>query len=165
MTTTKPKKNANRYVPISIDEMMTFMKSNLFVVEERDNTQGRHELIFTFSWNDDNYLCKVYSSVVPQQGESRPVGDDAIRVVLLVNNNGRFVPVWKAPRVYRTKNWRIKLQQRIDESLLRGKEGEDYECPLCNSPVVMRDGRNGKFWACSSWSKTRCEFTADYRDQ
>jgi len=165
MAQAKAKKNSNRYVNISIDEMEAFMKSNFFVVSPRDKTQDQRELVYQFEWNDGHYMCKVYSSVTPLRGKARPVGGDAIRAVMFVLAEGRFVPMWKSPRVYRTKNWRVNLQRRIDECLVRGREGMDYECPMCDHPLVLRDGKNGKFWACSSWSRTKCSYTLDYKEQ
>ena len=32
-------------------------------------------------------------------------------------------------------------------------------CPLCGSEVVLKEGRFGKFFSCSSWPK--CEFVAN----
>lgn len=30
-------------------------------------------------------------------------------------------------------------------------------CPVCGSSMVLRNGKKGKFWGCSSFSKTNCK--------
>ena len=30
-------------------------------------------------------------------------------------------------------------------------------CPVCGSSMVLRTGKKGKFWGCSSFSKTNCK--------
>jgi hypothetical protein len=155
----------SRYVHITQEEFENFMKSNLFECINPD--QGRGELVYAFMWGDGDYALKVYSSIVPGSG-GRGVGADAIRTVLLartkqsIHNNSTY-PVWKAKRVHRTKNWKVNLQQRIDEGLERGCEDvENWKCPQCNSPFVLRDGKHGKFYSCSAWPVTGCNCTADY---
>jgi hypothetical protein len=34
-----------------------------------------------------------------------------------------------------------------------------HKCPLCNSDMIEREGRFGKFFACSAWPKTKCPCT------
>lgn len=34
-------------------------------------------------------------------------------------------------------------------------------CPLCGSELIVRNGRKGKFWGCSSFPK--CRFSKDWQ--
>jgi hypothetical protein len=36
-----------------------------------------------------------------------------------------------------------------------------FKCFLCDAPMVLRDGKNGKFWGCSEYPN--CKHTDDYR--
>lgn len=150
---------AERYVKISREEMDEFMSSNFFTCINPD--QRSQELVYFITWGDDNYALKVYSSILTISG-GREIGADAIRVVMFINTNAGLKAMWKAPRVYRTQNWRKNLQQRINEGLLRGCEGRDYKCPRCGSPKILRDGKNGLFWSCSMWPITKCPFTENF---
>jgi len=153
------------YVHITEAQFDAFMRENLFL---HINPDRAGEKVYAFMWNDGAYALKVYSSIVPGGG-GRKKGADAIRVVLMVrtpNEDGEGThmrPTWKATRVHRVANWRENLQQRIDEGLKRGCEDvENWECPQCGSPFVLRDGRNGKFYSCSAWPITGCNCTANY---
>lgn len=151
----------SRYVHVSIEDFEKVMKRNHFVCINDDQTH--EELTYAYMWHDGAYVIKVYSSIT-LSGGSRSCGTDAIRVVLLVKTNGVMRPGWKAPRVYRTKNWRDALQSRIDEALTRGCDGRDYECGICGQPLILREGKHGLFWSCSSWPVTKCPYTEDYEE-
>jgi hypothetical protein len=153
---------AARYVKIPEVSFDMFMRENLFV---HINPDQAGEKVYAFMWNENAYALKVYSSIVPGGG-GRSVGEDAIRVVLFVKSpDGGMRPTWKAKRVHRVKNWRENLQQRIDEGLERGCEDvENWRCPQCGSPFVLRDGKHGKFYSCSAWPITGCNCTANYEE-
>ena len=144
-----------RYTHITEEEFHKFMQDNKFVctVDEPER-----ERIYEFSWHDDTYTIKVYSSIIPGTG-SRKRGADAIRVVMFMRTDKGIRPVWKAARVYRTKNWRISLLNKIHEALFRGRGGQDYKCKFCKSPMVYRVSKHGEFWGCSSWPTTKCSYT------
>jgi len=152
----------SRYVHITRKEFESFMDENLFVCLNDDQT--RQELVYAYMWHDGAYALKVYSSIT-LGGGARDVGADAIRVVLFVNTPAGMRPMWKAARVYRTQGWRENLQQRIDEGLLRGCDGRDYECPECGAPMILREGKRGPFWGCTMFPVTQCTYTEDYDDE
>ena len=152
----------SRYVHITREEFDEVMRDNFFVCI--NDYQSSQELVYTYMWHDGAYSLKIYSSIT-LGGGARSCGADAIRVVLFVKTQTSMRPMWKGARVYRTKNWRDSLQNRIDEALLRGCDGRDYECQECGMPLILRDGKHGSFWACSSWSVTRCPYTEDYEDE
>lgn len=35
-------------------------------------------------------------------------------------------------------------------------EKENPVCPLCQEPMVLKNGKFGYFWGCTSWTKTGC---------
>jgi len=151
------------YVHITEEEFDRFMRSNLFL---HINEDAPGEKIYAFMWGDGDYALKIYSSIVPGNG-GRGVGADAIRVVLMVKTKDdkgiHMRPVWKGKRVHRVANWKNNLQQRIDEGLERGCEDVDnWRCPQCEAPFVLRDGKHGKFYSCSAWPITGCNCTANY---
>lgn len=62
----------------------------------------------------------------------------------------RFKPL--LDRVYREQE-RVKLEpERLEES-----------CPKCGSPLVIRDGRYGRFVSCSDYP--RCDYSRSYQEQ
>lgn len=148
-----------RYTHITQKEFDAFMATNFFECLNPD--QRAQELVYLFTWNDDNYLLKVYSSIVLGMG-SREVGADAIRVVLFINTPQGIRAMWRAPRVYRTENWRAHLQQRINEGMLRGREGKNYKCESCGAPMILREGKRGLFWGCSMFPISGCRYTEEF---
>ena len=53
------------------------------------------------------------------------------------------------------KNLKKKYQEVQEEKV--APEATDKKCPTCNSPLVIRKGRFGKFYACSTYPA--CKFT------
>jgi hypothetical protein len=147
----------SRYIKITPKEFEEFMKVfSLNCFTPPPGVLGR-EKVYTLYWGQNNYMLKVYSSIVPGIG-SRKKGADAIRVVLFaeVPSKGMF-PVWKAKRVNRTMNWRKNLSQRIEEAFFRGCKDCNWECEMCGSPMLIRDGWKGQFYGCTNYP--RCRFT------
>lgn len=148
------------YIHITEKEFDDFMSENLFL---HINPDQAGEKVYAFMWHDAAYALKVYSSIVPGGG-GRGVGSDAIRTVLMVKSpDGSMRPTWKGKRVHRVANWKNNLQQRIDEGLERGcADVDNWKCPQCDSPFVLRDGKHGNFYSCSAWPITGCNCTANY---
>jgi hypothetical protein len=97
-----------------------------------------------------NISMRVYTGINPS-GESRGCGQDAIRVQLFIMYEGAPAFVGKAQRVLRIETWATNLQKAID------KWEDNYKvCPACGWPMVIRNGKNGEFWGCVTWVKTKC---------
>jgi len=113
------------------------------------------------------YGCRVRSSIMPLtlrvysgiwlSGESRDVGHDAIRIVLVwrdiepYENGESDTPVIRIigieKRVNRITTWEKNLKKRI----LNWQEGMGPTCSQCHSPMVERHKNNdssAKFWGC-----------------
>ena len=152
----------SRFVVISRTEFEELMDENLFQIWNPEIISG--EYIYSFSWNDDNYLIKIFSSVEAGYNQTRKKGTDAIRLVLFAFYCGKMKPVWTAPKTLRTKNWRTILERKIIMALEKGCDGMDWECPKCGSPLILRENKEGnaKFYGCSAYFDTKCRGTRPY---
>lgn len=93
---------------------------------------------------------RVYTGIVSDT--SREVGEDAIRVTLFMFNPQTKQPVklGGSKRVHRVKGWAKNLQDRINN-------WQEYlgEPCSCGYPMVVREGKNGKFLGCSNYPNCR----------
>jgi len=78
-------------------------------------------------------------------------------MVIKWSKNGQFLACTGFPSC---KNARpLDAQQSPDGSV--DEETKDYgKCEKCGSPLILRDGRYGKFYACSAYPK--CKFTKPF---
>jgi hypothetical protein len=154
---------AGRYTHITHEEFEEIMDEYDFFCINGD--QATQEFVYSQLWHGDEYMLKVFSSIVESQG-ARDVGKDAIRVVLFIKRNNIYVPTWKGSRVYRVENWRENLGSRIREGFARGCKDIDWECPNCGGHLILRDGYHGLFYGCSNYPESRgnCKFTRNYED-
>jgi hypothetical protein len=120
------------------------------------NVPGTLELIFgkRVDQDDVQMTLRVYSSINPT-GESRDVGEDAIRVNLFMRTKtGSVHKIGGSKRVHRVEGWRKNLQDRLDNWL---EFLPEHTCE-CGLPMTPRKGVNGKFLGCvgfPSCKKTR----------
>ncbi len=76
---------------------------------------------------------------------------------------GTYLKCEKCGKTMSTKN---EEKFRLEDGVLRVKDAmvdevvENAVCPKCGSPLVVKDGKYGKFLACSSYPK--CDYTAPY---
>jgi len=142
------------YVEITEDEFDQFMYQKGFV---RDYDIRTYELIY-FKFIKPKIFIRVYSTILSQEGRSRARGQDAIRVVLRIENKRNIYTLWSGPHVKRVENWRANLANRIDEALL---QIHPLNCPKCGAFMVLRQGENGLFYGCSNYAKTKCRGTRE----
>lgn len=140
---------AARYTNITLDEFDSFMDEMKF---ERTVVTGG-EFVYERHFKRVKAKIRVYSSITVN-GRARKRGGDAIRVVAFYLNEERWIPTGKNKRVHRVERWRANLQDRIDEVRL---DIHPDPCPLCNSPMLLREGKFGHFYSCSTWAKTKCK--------
>jgi hypothetical protein len=97
---------------------------------------------------------RIYSGIL-SDGNSRPVGKDAIRLVLFTKNSeGKILRICGDKRVNRVENWRNNLHERITNwQTFFPKEN----CCKCGSVLVVRKNKTTKFLGCSEYPK--CKFT------
>lgn len=108
----------------------------------------------------DRYEIRVYSTIPKGCVTARDVGKDAIRIAVIdtLTDTGTRV----VRRINRTKNWRARLRDRVNEAFVSIRRGEGM-CPTCGAVirrcVVRKEGPNkGKvFYRCQNES-------CNYRD-
>ncbi len=130
---------AGLYAPIAYDEMHAVMVEyglSLIVLP------GVKELVYGKLVGKG--LClRVYTSIV--HGESRGVGEDAIRVCLVTRlPDGSIVGCGSSSKVYRVATWQRNLIKRLELwARLLGPA-----CSLCGALTVQRRSQYGLFWGC-----------------
>jgi len=94
---------------------------------------------------------RIFTGINPD-GNSRSVGEDAIRVQLCwMDDSFTAHPVGEARRINRVQSWHKNLQERIDQW------GESCpKCPTCGTWMKLRKIRHGptqkvkaEFWGCA----------------
>jgi hypothetical protein len=140
---------SGRYVDITKQEFDEFMEHLGF--ECTNPNSSFEEYVYSYSWHDNIYECKIYSSISPQKGGSKKRGADAIRLIVLIHTEDGTQCVHKASRVYRIGTWRQNLAKRIDAALDIGSHDQFRLCKKCGSPMVGREGRYGFFYGCSAY--------------
>ncbi len=97
-------------------------------------------------------VMRVYSGINPD-GRSRAVGEDAIRVQLFYQHEGRVVSIGGSKRVHRVKGWKTNLQSRIDG----WADQLGPCCPKCGKPMVLRSPKPKQTWkpfySCIAWNR------------
>ena len=79
-------------------------------------------------------------------------------MVIKWSKNGQFLACSGFPSCRNARP--LDTPQKSGESG-EGEEDEDYGvCEKCESPLILRDGRYGKFYACSAYPK--CKFTKPF---
>jgi hypothetical protein len=144
------------YTPISRGEIEAVLLERGFTEALRP---GIGERIYSKPVKEtDRYRLAVvvYSSIAMGTGQSRNVGDDAIRVVMEVSIPGRSTSkiVQGARRVHRTQGWRNNLAKRIAEI----SRLTPPECPSCGLAMTLRKNRQPparEFWGCIRYPDCR----------
>lgn len=103
-------------------------------------------------------VMKVYTSIAVGSSEARPVGEDAIRVLVGSISTGDFKKLREPATVKRTAP--NDVEDRVGAFLERLTETlrKQYKfalsvpiCPSCGHHMAERDGKKGKFWGCTSY--------------
>ena len=124
---------------------------------------GAVELVYAKRVDRDNLQLslRVYSGINPS-GNSRGCGEDAMRCAIFWRKpDGSVKMAGGSKRVHRVQGWRKNLQNRLD----RWEELLGPSCPECGSPMVERDGKNGKFYGCSDYPLCKTTRQLDFKNQ
>lgn len=141
------------FVHITREQMDEFLLPRGFqTIQVPGIDQSISEIVYAKIVRKGNHRVsmRIYSSITPS-GVSRGKGEDAIRVICYVMYDGKPLPVGKSQRVQRIATWRNNLGKAIERWSLAWKD-----CPKCAYPMVLKKGKNGPFWGCSTWSVTKC---------
>ena len=123
-----------RYVPVPAAAIRERLAAAGFRLLLADASYGEEVYVRSHD-RDARYIIKVYSSIRRGTEEVRECGQDAIRVVAVVEDGrhhwpAREIPIFKAVRVYRTGS----VDKVLDRMIERAREAYG----ACN------DHRNGK---------------------
>lgn len=114
---------------------------------------GTYELVYSKRVDPEKgkqLALRVYTGIEAFSGESREVGEDAIRVQLFARDDaGKVSHVGGSRRCHRVQGWRNNLQRRLDN----WEEQIGPSCPKCGRMMAERDGSKGKFWGCPGYDK------------
>lgn len=157
---------AATYYNISENEMREFLEGQGFSQIKLPRTI---ELVFAKRVDQDDLplSLRVFTGINPS-GSSRAVGKDAIRVTLFMRTRqairfedvpSNIIKLGGSKRVHRVENWKKNLQSRIDSWL---DFMPKHKCK-CGSPMVPRNGENGKFLGCSQYPN--CKNTRSLKEK
>ena len=143
-----------QYYNISVEEIDSFLLPQGFL---RYSLPGVNELVYgkRVDYNNMPITMRVYTGIDPT-GQSRDVGEDAIRVYLFTKKpDGTVAKLFGSKRVHRVKGWIRNLQARIDDTLAQVQQIRI--CNKCGSPMVLKEGvskKTGqpyKFYGCTGY--------------
>ena len=139
----------SKFYNITQSEIENFLFPQGF---EKMNIAGTVELVYgkIYRKSDKQISMRIYTAINPN-GQSRDCGSDAIRIAFFVKINNKVINYKEGSKVLRINTWQKNLQKAIDNW------DSDYKsCPACGNPMILRNGKNGEFWACSAWPITKC---------
>lgn len=126
------------YYNISIEEMESFLLPQGFSRVSLENTR---ELVY--GKRIDSFglpiTMRIYTGIDPS-GESRSLGQDAIRVNVFVKTPNEIKKVFGSKRVHRVSGWKKNLQNRINDIVK--KVSQIKLCEKCGLPMVLREGKS-----------------------
>lgn len=143
---------SSKFVSISRKEMEDFLLPRGFTLIKLENT---YELVYAKRVHKDNLKLslRVYTGIL-ENGISRGIGEDAIRVLLFMKRaDDSIVKLSSYKRVNRIESWQENLQKRIDSWI---NDFPDKKCKSCKMPMILRKGKNGSFYGCSNFPSCRC---------
>lgn len=131
------------FVNITKNQMEDFILPQGFHPISLDNTL---ELVYGKRVDQDDLKLslRLYSGINPN-GNSREVGEDAIRLYLFMKKDDNVIKIGGSKRVNRVSSWKQNLQKRIDGWL---EFFPKHKCSKCNMPMLERKGKNGNFLGC-----------------
>ena len=136
------------YQNITAEEMADFLTEKGFLPL---TLEGTTELVFGRRCDKGNHKLslRVYTGILPE-GDSRAVGEDAIRVTLFIMVNGKPVKLAGSKRVHRVQGWKANLQKRLDNWQIPTIE----LCRKCGMPMAIRETKKKpvrRFLGCTRW--------------
>jgi ssDNA-binding Zn-finger/Zn-ribbon topoisomerase 1 len=132
----------SEFVIITKNEFESFISTNFssnFVIV---NSPLSKEFIYDIPTKDSRIALRIYSSVDIRTLDTRNIGEDAIRCVLIDVQSGK--PIDKGKRTHRMTNWKERL---LEKTLNIQEQINDLKfCKSCGS--VMQPRKNGTFFGC-----------------
>jgi len=121
------------------------------------------EIVFDLYSHKSKGVVRVFTSLPVLGDSTRGCGKDAVRIVIGVELQGRFIPIARSKRVYRTApnnvEDRVKaFLERLRVIIRKAYEEAFYveQCLSCGSPMVYRKSKTGNpFLGCLNFPKCR----------
>ena len=112
----------------------------------------REKAEIIYSWTSlADIDVKVFTSVDARTGLARPIGEDAIRIVVYDKRAKRKIVIWSV-ELKRTGNWQIRIREKSGAAILRASYRP--HCPVCHQDTMIIYGRpEAQFWGCSNYPK------------
>lgn len=130
---------AAQYTEVSLEDMERFLKRAFRSLQPKKGEQ-RREIYYDLSLSE-RVAIRVWTSIGVGRGTGADVGQDAIRIQLVIKGNGRPLMKGKSPIVKRTQNWRNSLQDRIEEYLEQYEDKEGYWEGRAGAPAPEEEDR------------------------
>jgi hypothetical protein len=111
-----------------------------------------------YSWTSPADIdVKVFTSVDARTGLARPVGKDAIRIVVYDKRAKRKIVPWSV-ELKRVGTWQVRLRENAGAAILRASYRP--HCPACHQNTMIIFGRPiAQFWGCPNYPN--CSGTCD----
>ena len=142
---------AAHYTNVTQEELEEYLLPQGF---KKLTVPGTTELVYGKRVDRDGLqlTLRVYTGIAPS-GNSRGVGEDAMRVTLFMRiDTGKIVMLGGSKRVHRVAGWKKNLQARLDG----WEDGlPDRKCSQCGYPMVRRDSKRGEFYGCCRYPECR----------
>lgn len=135
------------------------------------NVQGK-EKIFELQPPRSKGIVRVFTSLAIGDDSVRGCGKDAVRVVTGVKvENSRtkkltFRPIAESRKILRTAPQGAQNRVRVFLDRLTAAIREAYttasraiECPSCGGYMILRKGKHGEFFGCSSYPNCKRTMT------
>lgn len=112
----------------------------------------REKAEIIYSWTSPADIdVKVFTSIDARTGLARPIGEDAIRIVVYDKRAKRKIVLWSV-EMKRTGNWQIRIREKAGAAILRASYRP--HCPFCHQDNMIIYGRpDAQFWGCSNYPK------------
>lgn len=157
------------FYSVTLEEMKEFLEPQGFKIVAEEKLSRCREYVFGKRVDQEiggvnrQLTLRIFTGIHRGTGESRGVGQDAIRVSLFMRDDeGEVTFLGGDVRVHRIKTWDKNLQKRLDkwtEFLPK------HACPKCSMPLVVRETKRGgkkrQFLGCAGWKRNGegCDYT------
>lgn len=160
----------SRYVEVPADILLRHLRIIGGKVEKSggqlyETTQGK-EIVFELTPRNRKTFVRVYTSLARGDGAVRGCGEDAVRLVVGTEFGGKFRPLSKSRRIYRTapqgpEEERVaafleRLTERLREAYGQAVR-EHPSCPKCGSLMARRTAKatGNEFFGCLAFPSCR----------
>ena len=97
------------------------------------------------------------------------VVENAIRYLQYLEDVLEHPIMSRFDKLFPKKRVRTLVLDKFFGKLIKKEEREEEpepekECPLCQKPLIYREGSYGKFWGCSGYTSNGCLFTRNIED-